>query len=97
MYYRGYKIKRFLLQDCDNCPDPHMLLDDRGVPYEAPNAPHIHMSASQVRDMIDVVRQVCGRVGGYPDRIQWWVELTRTPGVLVPVDDYEHLTDCEDG
>jgi len=92
MYYRNCNILSFYMMDMDNLDDAQDMLQDRKY-YMAPDAPHFHMSASQVRDTMNIVSRVTERCGGYPDRITWWVELEEFQGQLVEVTDYEELSD----
>ena len=92
MYYRKAKIRSFYLMDMDNLDNAQkMLRPENKDYYRVPDSPQYHMSAPQIRDMMNVVSSVAERIGGYPDRITWWVEVEELKGQLVEVTDYNEL------
>lgn len=92
MYYKDLLIKRFFILDWDNQDNPQDMLKHPEL-YEAPDAPEQNMSASQMRDMMNVVANVSGRIGGYEGRVCWFVELFLLDGQVVEVLDYNDLKD----
>ena len=91
MTYQGKVISGFYLIDWDNLDDPQDMLKARPF-YACPDAPQDHLSASQMRDLINIVAKVAGRIGGYAGRISWFAEIKETPA-LVEVADYNQLAD----
>jgi hypothetical protein len=92
MEYKGLEIARFFILDQDNQDDPQEMLKDPDF-YQAPDDPHFFMSASQMRDMMNIVENISCRIGGYHQRIVWFVELEQLKGQLVEVMNYNKLED----
>jgi|TARA_R110000737_G_scaffold57622_1_gene83028 hypothetical protein len=86
MTYDGKEIAGFYLMDWDNCYEPDDMLKSRDF-YRCAGSPHQHLGPSQMRDMINVVAQVTGRIGGYAGRISWFAELTAEPDNLIEITD----------
>lgn len=91
MTYEGKEIAGFYLLDWDNLEDPQAMLKSRNF-YRCADAPHLHLGPAQMRDVINIVAQVAGRIGGYAGRIAWFAELTGNPA-LVEIADYNLLAD----
>lgn len=92
MNYKNLEIARFFILDQDNLDEPQKMLDNPEF-YEAPEEPHIFMSAHAMRDMINVVESISSRIGGHHQRIVWYVELEGLKGQLVEVRNYNDLND----
>jgi hypothetical protein len=92
MEYKGLEIARFFILDQDNLDDPQEMLNHPEF-YQAPDDPHFFMSASQMRDMINVVESISSRICGHHQRIVWYVELKALKGQLVEVLNYNDLDD----
>ena len=92
MRYKGLEILRFFIFDQDNLHDPQKMLQDP-LSYQAPDDPHVFMSASCMRDMMNVVESISRRIGGYSNRIVWYVELFPLTGELVEVLNYNDIDD----
>jgi len=92
MEYKGLEIARFFILDQDNQDDPQEMLKDPDF-YQALDDPHFFMSASQMRDMMNIVENISSRIGGHYQRIVWYVELEALRGQLVEVLNYNDLDD----
>ena len=92
MKYKNLEIARFFILDQDNLDEPQKMLDSPEF-YQAPDETHFFMSAGQMRDMMNVVSSISGRIGGYSERIVWYVELEELRGQLVEVLNYNELYD----
>ena len=92
MTYKGLEIARFFILDQDNLDEPQKMLDNPTF-YQAPEEPHLFMSASAMRDMMNIVSSISGRIGGYSERIVWYVELEALRGHLIEVLNYNDLDD----
>jgi len=90
MYYRNQNIRSFYMMDMDNLESAQLMLE-KPEKYLCPCDPQQDMSPMLMRDMMDVVRRACELVGGWPDRITWWVELECFRGQLIEVTDYNEL------
>jgi hypothetical protein len=92
MRYKGLEILRFFMMDRDNLDDPQEMLNDP-LFYQPEGEPHLYMSAHSMRDMINIVECISGRIGGYSNRIVWYVELFPLTGQLVEVLNYNDIDD----
>lgn len=92
MNFQGLEIRRFFIMDMDNLDNPQEMLKNPKF-YQAPDDPHFHLGASQMRDMMNIVSSISARIGGHPRRIEWCVELQAFQGLVIQVTDFNDLED----